>query len=47
MIVNAKEIKSGFDYDNKWDKIDNDKIEETLIVLDKVFEASKKHLKRK
>ena len=39
------DFKSGFDYDNKWDKIDNDKIEETLIVLDKVFEASKKHLK--
>jgi len=39
------DFKSGFDYDNKWDKIDNDKIEDTLIVLDKVFEASKKHLK--
>ena len=39
------DFKSGFDYDNKWDKIDNDRIEETLIVLDKVFEASKKHLK--
>ena len=39
------DFKSGFDYDNKWDKIENDKIEDTLIVLDKVFEASKKHLK--
>jgi len=39
------DFKSGFDYDNKWDKIDNDKIEETLIVLDNVFKASKKHLK--
>lgn len=39
------DFKSGFDYDNKWEKIDNDKIEDTLIVLDKVFEASKKHLK--
>jgi len=37
--------KSRFDYDKKWDRIDNDKIKDTLIVLDKVFEASKKHLK--
>jgi site-specific DNA-methyltransferase (adenine-specific) len=37
--------KSKFDYDKKWDRIDNDKIKDTLIVLDKVFEASKKHLK--
>jgi DNA modification methylase len=38
------DFKSGFDYDNKWDKIDNDKIEDTISILDSVFYEAKKHL---
>jgi DNA modification methylase len=38
------DFKSGFDYDNKWDKIDNDKIEDTIPILDSVFYEAKKHL---
>jgi len=38
------DFKSGFDYDNKWDKIDNDKIEDTISILDSVLYEAKKHL---
>jgi len=38
------DFKSGFDYDKKWDKIDNDKIEDTIPILDSVFYEAKKHL---
>jgi DNA modification methylase len=38
------DFKSGFDYDKKWDKIDNDKIQDTINILDSVFYESKKHL---
>jgi DNA modification methylase len=38
------DFKSGFDYDNKWDKIENDKIEDTITILDSVFYEAKKHL---
>jgi DNA modification methylase len=38
------DFKSGFDYDNKWDKIDNDKIGHTISILDSVFYEAKKHL---
>jgi len=38
------DFKSGFDYDNKWDKIDNDKINDTISILDSVFYEAKKHL---
>ena len=38
------DFKSGFDYDKKWGKIDNDKIEDTIPILDSVFYEAKKHL---
>jgi site-specific DNA-methyltransferase (adenine-specific) len=38
------DFKSGFDYDKKWDKIDNDKIQDTIPILDSVFYEAKKHL---
>jgi DNA modification methylase len=38
------DFKSGFDYDKKWDKIENDKIEDTIPILDSVFYEAKKHL---
>jgi len=38
------DFKSGFDYDNKWDKIENDKIEDTITILNSVFYEAKKHL---
>jgi site-specific DNA-methyltransferase (adenine-specific) len=38
------DFKSGFDYDKKWGKIDNDKIKDTIPILDSVFYEAKKHL---
>jgi DNA modification methylase len=38
------DFKSGYVNPNKWDKIDNDKIEDTITILDSVFYEAKKHL---
>jgi DNA modification methylase len=38
------DFKSGHVNPNKWDKIDNDKIEDTIPILDNVFYEAKKHL---
>ena len=38
------DFKSGHVNPNKWDKIENDKIEDTISILDSVFYEAKKHL---